>query len=856
MAFLEAKRAMAPRTGFEISLDEISPIAKPHQKDIIRWACRLGRAAIFASFGLGKTLMQLEAVRLLRQRAGGFGLIIMPLGVRQEFIRDAKMLGTAVKFIRELEERDEGEETIYLTNYEPVRDGKLDPREFTVLSLDEAAVLRGFGGSKTFREYMRLIAGDDRQAGVKTEGVPYRIAATAVPDPNSYEELLAYAAFLDVMDIGQAKTRFFKRDATKADNLTLYPHKEDEFWQWVSSWALFIQRPSDLGHDDTGYALPPIEIEWHEVQTDHAGAGAERDGQARLFRNAALSLPEAAREKRDSIPARIDKLMELRAQRPEEHVIVWHDLETERAAIQEAIPEASSVWGTMDLEERERRIVAFSDGEGSPVLSTKPSIAGSGCNFQRYCAWSVFLGIGFKFNELIQAVHRVHRFLQTRPVKIDLIYTEAEREIRRVVLRKWAQYDATVARMTALIRKHGLAHAGERLERQIAVDRVQVDHKLYRLVCGDSVDELRLIDSDSVGFVATSIPFSTQYEYSPSYRDLGHTDDDSHFFAHLGYTTRELFRVLKPGRVLAVHVKDRITPGGVNGFGFQTVNPLSDKTVPHYTDAGFAFLGRKVIVTDVVRENNQTYRLGWTEQCKDGSRMGVGMPEYVMLFRKPPTDRSNGYADEPVTKSKEEYSLARWQVDAHAFTRSNGNRLLAPEELADLPHEQIFKRFRKWCMENVYDFDLHVRIGEALAKKQRLPTTFMVLQPSSWHPDVWTDVARMRTLNTAQAVRGKEQHLCPMPIDIARRLIVQFSEEGDVVLDPFGGLMTVPYCAVALGRIGWGIELSRIYFTDGVFHVEQAARERESPAQLKMFTELEEPSSPSLEDAVAATELS
>jgi hypothetical protein len=160
-AFLRAKTTMAPETGFEVAEDEVNPILKPHQRDIVRWAVRRGRAALFESFGLGKTMQQLEVVRLILTRAGGRGLIVIPLGVRQEFMRDAATLGLTVTFIRRLEEA--GETGIYLTNYETVRDGKLDPRAFTVVSLDEAGVLRGFGGTKTFREFMATMAGDDRR---------------------------------------------------------------------------------------------------------------------------------------------------------------------------------------------------------------------------------------------------------------------------------------------------------------------------------------------------------------------------------------------------------------------------------------------------------------------------------------------------------------------------------------------------------------------------------------------------------------------------------------------------------------------------------------------------------------------
>jgi len=249
----------------------------------------------------------------------------------------------------------------------------------------------------------------------------------------------------------------------------------------------------------------------------------------------------------------------------------------------------------------------------------------------------------------------------------------------------------------------------------------------------------------------------------------------------------------------------------------------------------------KTIVTDVVRENNQTYRLGWTEQCKDGSRMGCGMPEYVLLFRKPPTDRSNGYADIPVVKSKEAYRLSRWQVDANAFQRSNGNRPLTPEEMQSLPHNLIYRRWRDWSIDHLYDYEGHVALGQALEDARRLPVTFNLLPPHSSHPDVWTDVARMRTLNMEQERRGQEMHLCPLQFDIVNRLIVQHSMEGETVFDPFAGLMTVPYCAVKLRRKAIGIELSASYFRDGARYVRAAVKQADVPKLFDLIRDAQRP---------------
>lgn len=840
--FLRRKVRLSTNEGFDIPDDLINPALKPHNRIMVKWLVKGGRRACFASFGLHKTVTQLEVVRCTLHFTGGRGLIICPLGVRQEFRRDAMKIlkwTEPPKFIRSIEEA--GETGIYLTNYETVRDGKLDPRLFNVASLDEASVLRGFGGTKTFREFMRLFTGDAGPLGNRrgVACVPYRYVATATPSPNDYIELLAYADFLGIMDVSQAKTRFFKRDSTKADHLTLHKHKEEEFWLWVASWGLFVQKPSDLTgntEDDRGYELPPLDIRWHEIKSDHSNAGTEKNGQYRMIKDAAIGIQDSAKEKRESLDARIKMMMKIRRENPKAHRIIWHDLESERFAIERSIPSAVSIYGSQELEEREQAILDFSDGKFQE-LAAKPIIAGSGCNFQRHCSWAIYLGIGFKFNDFIQSVHRLARFLQQNRVRIDLIYTDAERQIRKQLEKKWNNHNQLINKMTDIIKKYRLNQSEmvQMLTRKMGVERIEVKGKTFTMVNNDCVQEMKNIQTNSIGLILTSIPFSTQYEYSPNYADFGHTENNKEFFEQMDYLTPELFRSLKPGRVAAIHVKDRIVPGGMTGLGFQTVYPFHKHCIDHYTAHGFAFIGMKTIVTDVVRENNQTYRLGWTEQCKDGSKMGVGMPEYLLYFRKPTSDPSRAYADEPVVKSKENYSRSRWQVDAHGFTRSSGNRLIRPEELRSLKHDQIFQLFKDWSEKNVYDFEHHVKIGEELEAIGKLPTSFMLLQPQSWSDEVWTDVTRMLTLNGTQWSKGKEMHLCPMQFDIADRVINQMSNEGDIVLDPFSGLGTVPMRAILKKRYGYGIELNASYFLDGVSYCKGAEFKVNMPTLFDMI---------------------
>jgi DNA modification methylase len=811
--FLASKIVLDKGMGFDAV--NISPVLFPHQRDIVAWAIKGGRRAIFAAFGLGKSLMQLECMRQIANKEGGRQLIICPLGVRQEFKRDAQLLGMETQFVRR-----SGElcgEGLYLTNYESVRDGRLDVKLFNAVSLDEASVLRSYG-SKTYQNFLTLFA-----------GIKYRFVATATPSPNRHKELIHYAGFLGIMDTGQALTRFFQRDSTKANNLTIYPHKEREFYLWLNSWAIFLQRPSDLGYSDEGYSLPPLKVHCHRIETE-VSFRADRDGQYRIFNNASLSVQDASAEKRRSINDRVAKMVEIINDDPDSHYILWHDQEDERRAIKKALPKAVEVYGSLDLEEREQRIIDFTAGKYK-YLATKPILSGSGCNFQYHCHKSIYVGIGFKFNDLIQSIHRIHRFLQNKPVEIHIIYTDTEDSVLRILKDKWKQHDKTVGIMSEIIKKYGLnaLDMAKELGRSMGCERVEVQGKFYTAVNNDCVDETKRMADNSVGLIHTSIPFSNHYEYSPSFNDFGHNEDNDRFFEQMDFLTPELLRVLQPGRVAAVHVKDRVLFGNVTGYGMPSMDPFHVDCIQHYRKHGFIYFGMITVVTDVVRENNQTYRLGWTEQSKDGTKMGVGCPEYILLFRKLPTDTSRGYADAPVAKSKNQYTRSRWQIDAHAFWRSSGDRLLASDEITQYPVDTIGKMFRKYSLENVYDFETHVRIGEHLELKGCLPATFMLLDPASPHTDVWTDINRMLTFNGNQRKKNLTQHICPLQHDIVTRIIERYSSEGDVVYDPFGGLMTVPYHAVKMGRYGIGCELNPESFKDGLSYLNAADKEVQVP---------------------------
>lgn len=754
-AYLEFLRRKIPRaelTGFE-PLSTPHESLKPHQIDLAMWMARGGRRACFASFGLGKTRIDLQVAKWVVEFTGGKFLIVAPLGVRQEFTReDGPAMGLELEYVRTDAEVASAKAQILITNYERVRDGDITLGQFAGAALDEASVLRSFG-SKTYQEFLR-----------KFKAVPYRYVFTATPSPNRYKELIHYAGFLGVMDTGEALTRFFQRDSSQAGNLTLYPHMEEQFWLWVASWGAFLQKPSDLGHDDTGYDLPKMHVHWHRVDVDHRAAWQQTDswGQSQLFIDQSQGLSLAAKAKRESIAMRVDFARELIAHEPMgKHWILWHDLEDERREIERQMPLFKTVYGSQELEEREDLIVGFSRGEYKH-LATKPSIAGSGCNFQKHCADAIFLGVGYKFNDFIQACHRIFRFQQTREVHIHIIYLDSESTIMESLKEKWRNHNALMERMTAILQRYRLNNLTTmELTKTLGCERHVTQGIHFKALHNDCVLELQShTGENSVDFICTSIPFGNQYEYSPSFNDFGHNTGDDAFFEQMGFLVPELHRVLKPGRIAAIHVKDRIMFGNVTGHASPTVNPFSDKTTAAFMRHGFVLMARITIDTDVVRENAQTYRLGWSENAKDSTKMGAGMPEYVLIFRKLPSDLANAYADEPVTKSKADYTRADWQLDAAGLWRSNGDRLPDPDILRVMPMEDIKRLWIRHCLKGGYSHEEHVAVAKALEGKGKLPSSFMLFPAVSRNADIWTDICRMLTLNSEQSRRNQEKHVC------------------------------------------------------------------------------------------------
>jgi hypothetical protein len=428
---IAAKRiAFVPR-GMA-TIPSLNPALKDHQRHAVEFALKAGCAALFLDTGLGKTLCALEWGRIVVEHTGRPVLMLAPLAVAAQHEREAVKFGIDAKAVREPDEITTPR--VYITNYD--RLAKFDANQFAGVILDESSILKSFHGATT----KALIA--------TFKHTPFRLCCTATPAPNDHAELGQHSEFLGVMSQSQMLTRWFIHDSADTGNWRMKGHAVQDFWNWVASWARCVSKPSDLGFSDDGYDLPPLDLKRHIVEADRSlDAGAEKDGQARLFRMPDTSATSIHREKRMTTDARADVIADLVAKEPNEAWVVWCDTDYEADALADRIPGAVEVRGSMSPEVKEANLTMFSTGQVR-VIITKPSIAGFGLNWQ-HSARMAFVGLSFSYESFYQAVRRCWRFGQSRPVSVHVACADTEESIWQIVSRKAGDHDAMKLEMTA-----------------------------------------------------------------------------------------------------------------------------------------------------------------------------------------------------------------------------------------------------------------------------------------------------------------------------------------------------------------------------------------------------------------------
>lgn len=640
------------------------------QLDIVRWACRRGRAAIWADCGLGKTAMQLEWARAVAQHTHGRVLILTPLAVAEQTMREAVKFGHCSMV--HARSQSDATEQICVTNYERIH--LFDVASFDGVVLDESSILKHHDGHYR-TELIRSCS-----------SVPYRLACTATPAPNDVMELANHAEFLGAMQRTEMLSMWFTHDGGDTAKWRLKGHARSAFWRWVASWAVMLRTPADLGYDATGYDLPELRI--HEVVV-------ETDARRSLFgARAAETLDERRVARRDSIGLRCQAAADIMTESHGDWV-VWTGLNDESRTMTE-MTGGVEVTGSMDDEEKRARLSAFSTGR-IPIIVTKPKIGGFGLNWQR-CHQVMFVGLGDSYEQYYQAIRRCWRFGQTEPVDVFVVTSDQEEAVVHNIKRKEREAAEMADEMVKAMRETNMEELGSTTRRRDEYERDTTDGDGWTLHLGDCVDIVSEMADESIDYSVFSPPFASLYTYSASDRDMGNSRDYEDFSRHFGFLVEQLFRVVKPGRLVSFHCM--LLPTSKQNDGQIGLRDFRGDLIRTFVAAGFIHHSEVVIWKDPVTAMQRTKAIGLLHKQlkKDSTLSRQGIPDYLVTMRKP------GVNPCPVTHDNESFPVGDWQrIASPVWMDINPNDTLQKERedederhICPLQLEVIRRALRLW----------------------------------------------------------------------------------------------------------------------------------------------------------------
>jgi hypothetical protein len=720
--FLKTKAIKFESTGIEVTDDAINSVLFPFQRDLVKWALRKGRAAIFADTGLGKTFMQVEWARLTNVKT----LIVAPLSVARQTVNEAGKIGVQVFYVRSQSDVNSLPGRLFITNYEMIE--HFDALQFGAVVLDESSILKGLSG-KTRQKLTEMFA-----------ETKYRLACTATPAPNDISEIANHSEFLGVMKRADMLAAFFVHDD---QDWRLRGHAEGAFFRWLASWGMSIKKPSNLGYDDNGFILPPLSIQPLIVETGYVPEG-------QIVFTGLGGIGERRKMRRETLPERVKTTAEM-VNGSQDQWIVWCGLNDESKAITDMVDDAVEVSGSDSLEYKIETLERFQNGE-IRVLVTKPKIAGFGMNFQN-CHNMAFLGLDDSWESYYQSIRRCYRFGQKHPVNVYIVLGDVEQEILDNIIRKGEQAEQMANRLIENVAQYEQA---ELIENTDADDYTyQTDMAVgnaWKMMLGDSVDRINEIPDESVDFSVFSPPFMDLYTYSPTERDLGNSASSDDFFSHFGFIIDGLMRITRPGRNCAVHTAD--VPALLSKDGFIGLKDFPGMVIQAFVERGWTYHGRVTIdknpQAQAIRTHSKALLFVQMEKDSTWSRPAIG--DYILVFRKP------GENQTPVT----------------------------PVANGDITRE-------KWI---------------------------------EWARPIWYGISESDTLQYTTARDPEDdKHICPLQLGTIERCIALWSNPGETVFTPFGGIGSEVYQAVKMGRKGIGIELKPGYFNVAVKNLKNADRQ-------------------------------
>lgn len=726
--FLKTKEKTFISSGFDVKESNLNNHLFDFQKHIVKIALRKGRFAVFADCGLGKTLMQLSWAEQVAIETSKPVLILAPLAV----VEQTKMEGS--KFGIEVSDTNHPECMVQITNYDQLKN--IDTSHYSGVVLDESSILKGKDGKLS-----RLIIDTFNQT-------PYKLACTATPSPNDHMELGQHSEFLGAMSYLEMLAMFFVHDGGETSKWRLRKHAKDDFWKYVCTWSISLDNPRTLGFHSDGYDLPEIEFIEHKIKVEN--------NTNTLFGDVAVSATDLHKDLKRSFESRINKTCEL-VNNSNDQWIVWTLKNDEANELNKVLTDSVNVQGSDKPEVKAKNLNGFAKKEFKTLI-TKTSIASFGMNYQQ-CFNMVFTSYDFKFEAFYQAVRRCYRFGQKNKVKVHLLVPESQVNVRKSIIEKEKKHKEMIQEMS----KYS-ANTDYKANKNAEVKSKQVITEDYKLFNGDCVQEIKKVKDNEADLIVFSPPFAELYVYSDKSEDMGNVSDYEQFKNHFRYLIPELKRVLKSGRICAVHCMDLPIQKGKEGF--IGLRDFSGMLVDWFKEEGFIYHARTTIWKNPVTEMQRTKALGLLHKTikKDSVMSRVGIPDYILFFR------NEGENETPIT---------------HQDTDSSERDYL-PVDL--------------W-------------------QKYASP--------------VWYDIDYSRTLQYRSARDGNdEKHICPLQLDTIERILHLYSNEGETVLSPFGGIGSEGFASLKNGRKSISIELKESYFNLNVANHKAAVEEN---AELTLF---------------------
>jgi len=611
--FLQTKQKTHILSGFDVDEKQLNNKMFDFQKFIVKRALKAGKYAIFADCGLGKTLMQLEWANQVCKETKSKVLILAPLAVVGQTIQEGLKFGIDMSYID-------------VQNYEQL--DNIDCSIYSGVVLDESSILKNFEGATKKQIIDNFIS------------TPYKLACTATPSPNDPMELGNHSEFLDVMSRNEMLAMYFVHDGGETAKWRLKGHAVKMFYQFVGSWAIMLNKPMDIGFEMTGYDLPKLNLLENQIKTPKRDNGS-------LFNDAIISATNFNQELRLTKIERLDEVVKIINEKPDENFIIWIKQNEEGEMLKKLLPNAVEVKGSDSNEWKKEKLLGFANNEFR-ILITKTKIASFGMNYQN-CRNQIFASLDFSFEGLYQAIRRSYRFGQKNEVNIYLITTDTMANVKQAIDTKQKQFEIMQDEMAKAV---NLNLAGQIM--QVGeFDTTEENNEWYSIQRGDCIQLIQNVKEESIGLSVFSPPFAELYTYSNHLEDMGNSKDYNEFLTQFGFLIRELYRVMMQGRNVAVHCMDLPIQKGKEGF--IGLRDFSGMILKAFEDAGFVYASRITIWKDPVIEMQRTKALGLLHKQvkKDSTMSRVGIPDYVMIFRK------DGERNNPVTNT--DLSVDLWQ---------------------------------------------------------------------------------------------------------------------------------------------------------------------------------------------------